>query len=171
MHMNRVIAGRDPVLVDACAAMLIAYDPGDINYIGLAEKLGVGSANLEGAEIVEINKSAGMERFAASDKASRMARWIEERDTCSACYGSLVHALARLEERGRLKNLHRKVHVGQGYKGMVIECVGVGMCTGECRHNLPGCRQGHRPVPGEIDLKPCLTFRCGCRPGYVPKVA
>lgn len=90
MHMNRVIAGRDPVLVDACAAMLIAYDPGDINYIGLAEKLGVGSANLEGAEIVEINKSAGMERFAASDKASRMARWIEERDTCSACYGSLV---------------------------------------------------------------------------------
>ena len=42
--MNRVIAGFDPVLVDAYAAELIGLDSKAIEYITLAEQFGVGSS-------------------------------------------------------------------------------------------------------------------------------
>lgn len=140
VRMDRIIAARDPVLADAYAAGLIGYDTGDIEYIGLAERLGVGSANLAEAEVVEINRcTAGRVDLAASPKARNLARWIEEREACSACYGTLVHALARLEERGKLDHWRHKVRVGQGFKGVADNGIGIGMCTGECKHHLPGC--------------------------------
>jgi len=40
VQMNRIIAGKDPVLIDAYAAQLIGYEKDDIAYISMAEKLG-----------------------------------------------------------------------------------------------------------------------------------
>ncbi len=57
INMNRMIAGRDPVLVDSYCASLMGYDKYEIEYIKIAEKLEVGSADLDNADIIEINKS------------------------------------------------------------------------------------------------------------------
>lgn len=48
--MNRILAFRDPVLCDSFAAEIMGYEPYDIEYIRLAEELGVGSADTEGPD-------------------------------------------------------------------------------------------------------------------------
>lgn len=55
VQMNRIIAGKDPVLIDAYAANLLGFEIDEVPYIGLAEKIGVGSADLVRADIVELS--------------------------------------------------------------------------------------------------------------------
>ncbi|WP_026486479.1 DUF362 domain-containing protein [Caldanaerobius polysaccharolyticus] len=141
VEMNRIIAGKDPVLIDAYAAELMGYDPYDIGYIKLAEELGIGCADLKKAEIVELNKDTAVQKkfTDAGRKVKRLSQWIIEQDACSACYGSLVHALARLDEQGLLGRLREKVYIGQGFKGKAIEGIGVGKCTGGFSRCVKGC--------------------------------
>ncbi len=35
---------------------------------------------------------------------------------CSACYGSLIHALDRLRDKGFLDNINERICIGQGFK-------------------------------------------------------
>ena len=56
--MNRILAFRDPVLCDSFAAEIMGYEPYDIEYIRLAEELGVGSADTERARIHALNREA-----------------------------------------------------------------------------------------------------------------
>ncbi len=37
-----------------------------------------------------------------------LASYVEENMACSACYGSLIHALDRLKDRGYLNNIDEK---------------------------------------------------------------
>ncbi|MDO4960371.1 MAG: DUF362 domain-containing protein [Eubacteriales bacterium] len=48
---NCVMAAKDPVLTDAFAAKLLGYEPYEIEYVKLAEKLGIGSADLSGLSL------------------------------------------------------------------------------------------------------------------------
>jgi len=141
VQMNRIIAGKDPVLVDAYAAQLIGYDIDDIPYITMAEEIGVGSANVSRASIIELNSDTYSHR---SFKASRrvvagLTAHIEESNACSACYGSLIHALERLREKGLLFRLKEKLYIGQGYRRLKGDGIGIGTCTRGFSTNLPGC--------------------------------
>jgi len=141
VEMNRIIAGKDPVLIDAYAAELMGYDPYDIDYIKMAEHIGVGSAGLLDAHIIELNSDYGVQkRFTnAGSKTRYLAKWLEEDEACSACYGSLIHALARLDEQGLLKRLDKKIYIGQGYKGKTIDAIGIGSCTRGFSCSIGGC--------------------------------
>jgi uncharacterized protein (DUF362 family) len=137
--MNRLIAGRDSVLVDRYAADLLGFPPEDIPCIGLAAQLGVGSADLSRARIVELNANRDSSPISVSGKAARLARQITPLAACSACYGGLIHALARLSEQGfNLRDLG-KIQIGQGYKGLCRTGIGIGSCTSGADQNLPGC--------------------------------
>lgn len=46
VQMDRIIIGKDPVLIDTYAASLLGHTKEDIEYIGVAESMGVGSGNL-----------------------------------------------------------------------------------------------------------------------------
>ncbi|MGI6189130.1 MAG: DUF362 domain-containing protein [Clostridiales bacterium] len=149
VQMNRIIAGKDPVLVDAYAAQLIGYDIDDIPYISIAEQIGVGSADISGANITELNTDTyGQRSFKASrGYVSSLAAYIEDEDACSACYGSLIHALARLRERGMLSRLKgKKLYIGQGYKGREGDGIGIGSCTRGFSTSLPGCPPKARDI-------------------------
>jgi uncharacterized protein (DUF362 family) len=99
VRMDRVIAGRDPVLVDAYGCALLGYEVGDVPYIGMAEELGVGNSVLTGESVVELNSGIrGV--FATGKKVEELGRYIVEDQACSPCYGSVVHALMRLKEKG-----------------------------------------------------------------------
>lgn len=50
---NCIMAACDPVLVDAHVCELLHYQTDDVPYVRLAEQLGVGSADLDSAEIYE----------------------------------------------------------------------------------------------------------------------
>lgn len=55
LEVNQVIASQDPVAVDAYACTLIDLAPGDVPYLAMAEKRGLGSASPDGIERLEVS--------------------------------------------------------------------------------------------------------------------
>ncbi|NLG84970.1 MAG: DUF362 domain-containing protein [Firmicutes bacterium] len=146
VDMDQVFGGFDPVLVDAYAAELIGYAPWEIPYLTLAEEFGVGSGSLAQARLLVLNsgeKPRGS-RPACGGRAAVLAEAVEAREACSACYGPLLHAMARLKEAGRLPS--RPVRVGQGFRGLRGEGPGVGSCTAGLAPHLPGCPPTGRAI-------------------------
>jgi uncharacterized protein (DUF362 family) len=139
VQMDRVIVGRDPVLIDAYVAELMGVELEEVPYIIMAEKIGVGTTKLQQEKIIEINENKNLQKIPKSRRVEKLARYIEESDACSACYGSLIHALERLDEAGELKNLKDRIHIGQGYKGVEGKGIGVGVCTRGFEVNVQGC--------------------------------
>ncbi len=135
--MNRLLAGDDPVLMDAFAASLLGYTVQDIPYIGLSERLGIGSADLSTCEIIPLNAPVDAPTdIRAEGVAKRYTRRIDARNACSPCIGGLIHALVRLDHHaGRLPPT---ICVGQGFKNRSVE-VGIGTCTRHGEHTLIGC--------------------------------
>ena len=140
LYSGRLFAARDPVLCDAWAASQMGHEVSDIPYIGLAEKLGIGSADLSGVKIRELNscesgKTAG--KTLPSGKVRSLAVNINEDEACSACYASLIFALSRLS-RGEHSRLGGKVSVGQGFRAKQ-GALGIGQCCAGFTRHCPGC--------------------------------
>jgi len=141
LYSGRMFAARDPVLCDAWAAAQMGYAVKDIPYIGLAEKLGIGSADISKAKVRELNKARQSAAPMPSGKAGQVAAFIAENNACSACYASLVFALSRLgpnAAREWTTRMKEKFCVGQGYKGKQ-GTLGIGQCTSSFRLSCPGC--------------------------------
>lgn len=140
VEMNRIIAARDPVLADAYAASLIGFAKEDIPYIGMAEKLGVGSADLDRAAVRELNDDKTSGEQPKVLRRNPYKKMIEEKQACSACYGTLIHALERLRERGELDSVREKLYIGQYFRGKTgSEGLGIGICTSGFREYVKGC--------------------------------
>lgn len=140
-----IALGFDPVLIDSFAAEHLGYNPYDIEYISLAEKLGVGKAGEY--NIIEINPEKKPTGFSKrSSIVSRYAKYIEEKDACSVCYANLISSLMRLDEQGLLKKLSKKLYIGQGYKGKAMDGIGIGSCT----KAFNVCKLGCPPKSNEI---------------------
>ena len=142
LYAGRLFATRDPVLCDAWAALQMGYALSDIPYIGLAEKLGVGSANVAGAKIRELNNialsgSSTPSGASPSFKVRQLAEYINENKACSSCYASLVFALSRIS-RSELALLSEKICLGQGFRGKKGH-LGVGQCASAFSMSCPGC--------------------------------
>ena len=146
VQMNRIIVGKDPVLVDSYVAQLLGYEIDDIPYIRMAEKLGVGSTDMNRAAVMELHQPRGGGVIKKSARVERLTRNVVEDQACSACFGNLVHALKRLDEEGELGRLGEKLYIGQGFKGRELEGVGIGSCTGGATKSITGCP----PVTGRI---------------------
>ncbi|AKL96404.1 hypothetical protein CACET_c29600 [Clostridium aceticum] len=140
VEMDRIIIGKDPVLIDSYVAELMGYDVEEIEYISIAAALGVGSTNLSDAVITEDGvHNKGTTTIKPSSKVARLGECVVEKEACSACYGTLIHALQRLQDKGQLKALKEKIYIGQGYKGETLEGLGIGLCTSSFSRNLEGC--------------------------------
>ena len=113
---------------------------GDIEYIRLAEELGVGSTDTAGARLHFVRPEGKREKKAAPrGRVGQLARYVRQEDACSACSGSLIYALDRLDEAGYLKGKVREsIAIGQGFRGKEGE-LGVGNCTRCFRRSLAGC--------------------------------
>ena len=138
---NCIMAAEDPVLVDAHAADLLYYRPEEIPYIKIAEELGVGSADLSRLQIRLIGEKSTVEdgkRLPESRKVVELKDAVEEVESCSACYGYLIPALAMLKDEGLFEKLHEKISIGQGFRGKE-GTLGVGNCTRKFAHSCPGC--------------------------------
>ena len=139
LYSGRLFAARDPVLCDAWAAIQMGYAVSEIPYIGLAQKLGVGSADPGSARVRELNsgKSQSHTAPAPSGKVRQLAVHINEDNACSACYASLVFALSRMNS-AELNRLTEKICVGQGFQGKQGN-IGSGRCTEDFEASCPGC--------------------------------
>jgi len=134
--MNRMYACTDPVLCDAFGCELLKRNADDVEYIGLAEELGLGSKNVSGADIIELNRpEKDLPDVPVTNKLLRLSEKAEEVESCSACYAYLIPALDMLDQEGLLDQLQEKICIGQGYRGQDGE-LGIGSCTSCFRHSL-----------------------------------
>ncbi|MCL2834057.1 MAG: DUF362 domain-containing protein [Treponema sp.] len=146
VYAGRIFAARDPVLCDAWAAVQLGYEPADIPYIGIAEKLGIGTADYKKAAVRELSAPfegniSDTAMRAAPGKVKRLAPYIKEENACSSCFGALVSALLRMDQRelDRLSGAGLlPVSVGQGFAGRKGN-TGIGRCTALFSGNCPGC--------------------------------
>ncbi|MCD8218501.1 MAG: DUF362 domain-containing protein [Clostridiales bacterium] len=145
---NCVMAAKDPVLVDAYVCRLLHYSVSDVPYVGMAEKLGIGSADLSRAQISCIGRDQEGE-IEQRQKVVAVEDAVEEVDSCSACYASLVPALDRLREEGLLEHLDEKIAIGQGYRGKHGR-LGVGLCTAGFDVCVKGCPPTEEQVYREL---------------------
>jgi len=110
----------------------LGYRPDDVEYIRIAEEIGVGSADLSAAGIIRLDGAAQPEAM-RSEALDAAKAHVDADKACSACYGNLLSALLRL-------NLPEDfmVSVGQGFKGKAGD-IGCGSCTAGFRHCIKGC--------------------------------
>ena len=138
---NCIMTALDPVLVDAYTAEILDYEPNAVEYVRLANQLGVGSSDLSKLHIITI-EGENFEDLPDTHKILEVNYAVDDVDSCSACYAMLIGALNRLKEEGRLdklqENLQNKICIGQGYRGKEGKC-GVGNCTAKFELNVPGC--------------------------------
>lgn len=136
--MNRIFCCVDPVLCDSFVCQTMGIPPAEVPYIGLAEKLGVGTTDLSTAQIISLNQGAPASGQRLSRRVRELERYVAPKEACSACYGMLLHALDKLDRRGELWGHQQKIAIGQGYKGQGGP-IGVGSCTRCCDCSLAGC--------------------------------
>lgn len=146
VQMNRIILGKDPVLIDSYAANLLGFSIEEIPYITIAEDMGVGSTDLENADIVELNKDTGSRKLTPTRRVQQLAKHIVEDSACSACYGSLIYALERLDEKGLLSKIKEKMYIGQNFKYKQCKGLGIGSCTTGFDKYVKGCPPKARDI-------------------------
>lgn len=144
---NCVMAARDPVLMDAYVCRLLHYQVEEVPYIGLAETLGSGCADVSQAEIrvCGAGKEEMDQELPYATKVVELRDAVEEVESCSACYGYLLPALDQLRDEGLLDQLEEKICIGQGYRGKTGK-LGVGQCTSGFAYCIKGCP----PTEGQI---------------------
>jgi hypothetical protein len=145
-----IICGENPVLLDSYCARLIGYDAGDIEYIKIAEQLGLGriyGADTKTLELNADNKPVLSE--AARGLAKRLSAHINENGACSACYSALISALNRAGHyRGE------KICVGQGFRGK-SGGFGCGNCASGFDKYVKGCPPSASEILGYLRKESC----------------
>jgi uncharacterized protein (DUF362 family) len=140
VQMNRIFCGTDPVLMDSYIASNMGYKPYDINYIKIAEEIGVGSSDIDNAEVIVLDKDESIAKPSPSRKVQKLSQYVNAKDACSACYANLIQALARLDDEGLLHQFkNNTILIGQGYKAHEGSGIGIGKCTSGMCKTIGGC--------------------------------
>jgi len=119
----------------ACTLLGLSLD--DVPYIRKGAVLGAGTPHVTENTLKALNKGEGLSSLQRSSLARQLSGHVYEKGACSACYASLMQALKSLEEEGI--PLPETVKIGQGFKGLPTEGIGIGKCLGTCTSNVPGC--------------------------------
>jgi len=144
VEANRVIAGRDPLLVDSYCAALIGYGPDEIEYLSLGREMGLGECYSRETKLVELNPGRKPRRAAKGDPvADRYRGLVDEDAACSVCYAALAFALHR--SGGRVPR-GGKIKIGQGFRGKS----GAGIGIGDCARGFAPCAEGCPPKAADI---------------------
>jgi len=134
---NRIIAGRNGLLLDSFCAELIGYKPDEIEYLSYGKEIGLGEYYSKDTKVVELNSEYKSVCEVKSMRAAEKYRSIIVEDAaCSACYSSLIFALYR--SRGKYRS-HDKIHIGQGFKEKNCAGFGIGNCAKGFDKYVAGC--------------------------------
>ena len=116
-------------------------------YVGLAERLGVGSSDLSSLRLITCEGEA-YEDLPARNLLD-VSYTVDESDSCSACYGVLLPALDRLKEEGLLEQLNCPISIGQGHRGKTGK-LGIGNCTSGFETYIKGCPPKEEDIYREL---------------------
>ena len=147
VEMGRIIGGTDPVLVDSYAAELIGLEIEEIPYISMSNQAGIGKLFNNETVLKEYRLDDYPQvTLKPSPRVKRLAEHIVEVGACSPCYGALIHALSRLEERGTLEKIPGKIFIGRKFKDIESSSLGIGVCTAKFNKSVSGCPPKARDI-------------------------
>lgn len=130
---GRMMLGTDMVQLDCYGCRLMGLDPAQVPYIGLAERWGAGSSMLREEDLIRLNDPKDAADYPKpSGLVAQLTREVQARDACSACYASLVRALYHSRSR-------QKIAIGQGWKGVAFDGLGIGSCCSCAKRQVKGC--------------------------------
>lgn len=139
VKMDRIMAAKDPVLIDSYVADLLGYNSKEVEYIEIADQIGVGNKDWKQAEIRELNQKQTVKIEYTTGEIKKYTDKIKAKDVCSACYGNLINALKMVEKRGKLENITESIKIGQGYQGEKLKSLGIGNCCQGASKYIEGC--------------------------------
>ena len=130
---GRMMLGTDMVQLDTYGCRLMGLDPEYVPYIGLAERWGAGSSALEPGDLIRLNEPSDAAGYPKpSGLVANLTRNVQANNACSACYASLVRALYHSRSR-------EAIAIGQGWKGVPFDGLGVGSCCNCAQQQVKGC--------------------------------
>lgn len=139
VETGRMMIGDDSVLIDAYCASLMGFSLDDVPYITLGEELGAGCAEVEKANIIELNKPEDATVAVPRNYARRLSSLTAPDSACSCCYANLIHALKRMDDEGELYLLDgERIAIGQGWRGKKMK-LGVGACCSGAENGVVKC--------------------------------
>ncbi len=138
VRMDRLIAGFDSVMLDSYVCSLMGLETDDVPYIGIAEKYGAGTSKIKSDTVIELNTPKDTSSLTPRVDVHKFKEYIDENMACSACYGSLVFALHKLDARN-LYRIGEKIKIGQGFNGVSFEGLGIGNCCKDGSVYVQGC--------------------------------
>ena len=145
VYMNRILAFTDPVLCDSFICESLGFSKEEVEYIGLAESLKVGSSDTKNANVITIGGAEDSalipDNGRPGSRVKKLGAYAAADDACSACYGQLIYALNKLDEEGLLRGHEQEIAIGQGFreKKEVPYKIGIGNCTSGLDKSLKGC--------------------------------
>jgi len=140
-NMGILFAGFDPVLIDTYAMKLLNLNFNDVKYIKIAESLGIGTTDLNSANIIKLNKDDNKKEESLNKikKDTDLNKYIIKNNPCSSCYGNLLNAFIWLKKNNYFFNFDKMIYIGQGFKNKNINGIGIGDCTNGCTKYIKGC--------------------------------
>ena len=130
---GRMMLGTDMVQLDTYGCRLMGLDPEYVPYIGLAERWGAGSSALKPGDLIRLNEPSDAASYPKpSGLVANLTRNVQANNACSACYASLVRALYHSRSR-------EAIAIGQGWKGVPFDGLGVGSCCNCAQRQVKGC--------------------------------
>lgn len=109
VEMGLIIAGKDPVAVDAVTSVVMGFEPQEDGVVSTAAKSGIGTADLNKIEVVGEPIANVQRRFKrAAEAVSETIPFPEGfqlllgEKTCTGCRNTVLSALVDLKEQGQL---------------------------------------------------------------------
>ena len=132
---RRMLLGTDPVQLDAYGCRLMGLNVAQVPYIQLAEQWGAGSTHIGPEDVVRLNEPTACAEYPApSRKVAALTKNVQAKSACSACYASLVRALYNSSQK-----VTTPIAIGQGWRGVPFEGLGVGACCSGASRQVHGC--------------------------------
>lgn len=151
VKMDLIIAGKDPVAVDAVTSRVMGFNPTKIKIISIAAERGLGE--IENIEVIG-EEAKPFKKFKTSFKG-RIISFMSKIWTTKVL-NPLVHPLAKKLFGPQMVTLGKaQEEVGEGKKGEVVligECDGCGVCVKSCKVNNIQLVNG-KPVMGDRCIK------------------
>jgi len=166
-EMGLVIAGRDPVAVDAVVSAVMGFGPREDQIVDAAVEAGIGTADLDEIEVVGEPIAKVQRRFKRCSEALAEAMPSPEgfqllvgEKTCTACRNTVFEVLLDLKKEGRLDEVAGwSVVTGKLDQLPDVDkekLLLVGVCTAKFREQgvyVEGCAPNNRDLTKGMNIE------------------
>lgn len=157
IELDLILAGKDPVAVDTVVLQIMGIDPAQQTHAVLAERLGIGTMDMNRIDVVGENINNVKTPFKSGVEALQSIlnlhdfKLISDEKTCTGCRGMMFYFLKGMAEQGNLDQIRQFTFVLGKHDTLPKEVldkldkektVFIGVCTEQYKDlglYVPGC--------------------------------